>query len=326
MALTLSGYPPTSNGIAPPTGREHVNGYLANVRTTVFGVLLLTCLSQAQKSSGTYEPSKGQAVAWSINAAKTLVWGGVPYMPVGLRVDGQPAGIQAAKAAGVQDLLVELPAAGTGWDDAIKALEGNSMRYLIEISSMAPMAKGYAIEPQAYSIAGITTARKIEATIPGAASVLTVLITKRDNNVERVTRRTLENGKLSMEVKPLNDLEHVLLIYPEMRSTEQPDLWEAMDEHRDTVVTSLKRHAPGAGFRGLVNPLGRTFNLAQSEMRFVPSNSYFRYEFRTYLEKKYRNVDVAQRAWSLSANQFKTFDDLAPVSYTHLTLPTICSV
>lgn len=311
VALTSSGYPSASNGIALSTGLELVNGYLGFVRITALGVVLLACAAQAQKSSGTYEPAKGQPVAWSINPAKTLIWGGAPYMPVGLRVDGQPASIQAAKAAGVQDLLVELPAAGTGWDDAIKALEGNSMRYLIEVSSLAPMAKGYAIEPQAYSVSGITDARKIEATIPGAASVLTILITKRDNNVERVTRRTLENGKLSIDVKPLNDLEHVLLIYPEMRSTEQPDLWEAMDEHRDTIVTSLKRAAPGPGFRGLVNPLGRTFTLARNEMRFVPSNPYFRYELRTYLEKKYRNVDVAQRAWSLSSNSFKTFDDLA---------------
>lgn len=281
------------------------------MRITALGILLAASLAQAQKSDGIYEPAKGQPVAWSVNAAKTLIWGGKPYLPVGIRVDGQPAGIHAAKAAGIQDLLVELPASGTGWDAAVKTLEENSMRYLIEVSSLAPMARGYAIEPQAYSISGITEARRIEATIPGASSVLTVLITKRDNNVERISRRTLENGKLSMDVRPLNDLDHVLLIYPEMRSTEQPDLWEAMDEHRDTIVTSLKNHAPGPGFRGLVNPLGRTFTLARNEMRFVPNNPYFRYELRTYLEKKYRNVDVAIRAWSLSANQFKTFDDLA---------------
>lgn len=288
-----------------------MNGYLANVRIFAFGILLMVSAAQAQQASGTYEPAKGQPVAWSINSAKTLIWGGTPYMPVGLRVDGQPSAIQGAKAAGVQDLLVELPAGGTGWDDALKALEDNSMRYLIEVSSLAPMARGYAIEPQAYSVSGITTARRIEATIPGASSVLTLLVTKRDGNVERMTRRTLENGKLTIDVRPLNDLEHILLIYPEMRSLEQPDLWESMDEHRDTIVTSLKRHAPGPGFRGLVNPLGRTFALARNEIRFVPNNPYFRYELRTYLEKKYRNVDVAQRAWSLSANRYKTFDELA---------------
>ncbi|MBC8065203.1 MAG: hypothetical protein H7Y17_10260, partial [Chlorobia bacterium] len=281
------------------------------MRSLVIGVLFASTLVQAQRSSGTYHPTKGQAVAWSINAAKTLVWGGSPYMPVGVRVDAQPASIQAAKAAGIQDVLVELPAGGTGWDDALKSLEGSSMRYLIEISSLAPMAKGYAIEPQAYSISGITAPRKIEATIPGASSVLTVLVTKRDNNVEKVTRRTLENGRLSIDVRPLNDLEHILLIYPEMRSLEQPDLWEAMDEHRDTLVTSLKQHAPGIGLRGIVNPLGRTMALARTEIRFVPSSPYFRFELKTYLEKKYRSVEVAQRAWSMSSNALKTFDDLA---------------
>jgi hypothetical protein len=288
-----------------------VNGYLALVRPLALILIGATAVAQAQHSSGTYTPAKGQPVSWTINSARTLVWGGTPYLPVGLRVDSSPATIQAAKAAGVQDVLVELPAGGTGWQEAIATLESSSLRYLIEISSLAPMAKGYAIEPQAYSISGITQARKIEATIPGAASALTLLITKRDNNVEKVTRQTLENGRLSIDVRPLNDLEHILLIYPEMRSQEQPDLWEAMDEHRDTLVTSIKRAAPGQGLRGLVNPLGRTFTLARNELRFVPNNAYFRYELRTYLEKKYRNIEVAQRAWSLSSNTLKSFEDLS---------------
>jgi hypothetical protein len=288
-----------------------VTGYLSSVRFLPLGILLLTTAAFAQRSSGTYEPVNGAAVNWTINSAKTLVWGGSPYMPIGLRIDGQAGSIQAAKGAGIQDVLVELPAGGTGWTDALKLLESSSMRYLIEINSLAPMARGYAVEPQAYSIGGITQARKIEATIPGASSALTILVTKRDNNVEKVLRFPLENGRLSMDVKPLNDLEHILLIYPEIRSQEQPDLWESMDEHRDTLVTSLKRAAPGPGFRGLVNPLGRTFTLARNELRFVPNNSYFRYELRTYLEKKYRNVEVAQRSWSLSSNTLKSFDDMA---------------
>lgn len=292
-------------------GPQRVNGYLASVRSIVFLSLCLAAMAHAQKPNGVYQPGKGQPVAWTINDAKTLIWGGAPYLPVGVRVDGTAASIQAAKAGGIQDVLVELPAGGTNWDTAIKALEAAQLRYLIDISSLAPMARGFAIEPQAYSISGITEPRKIEATIPGATSVLTVLVTKRDNNVEKVSRRTLENGRLSMDVRPLNDLEHILLIYPEMKSLEQPDLWEAMDEHRDTVVTSLKRHAPGSGLRGIVNPMGRVMTLARSEVRFVPNSPYFRFELRTYLEKKYRNVDVAQRAWSLAANDLKTFDEMA---------------
>jgi hypothetical protein len=289
-----------------------VNGYLACVRIpAIFFIATCSVLAIAQKPNGAYQPTPGKAIPWSINEAKTLIWDGTPYLPVGARVDGTVASIQAAKSIGIQDVIVELPAGGTGWDDALKTLESNQQRYLIDITSLVPMAKGYAIEPQAYSISGITESRKIEATIPGATSALTILVTKRDNNVEKITRRTLENGRLSMDVKPLNDLEHILLIYPEMKSLEQPDLWEALDEHRDTLVTSLKKHHPGAGLRGIVNPLGRMVSLSRNELRFVPSGPYFRYELRTYLEKKYRNVDVAQRAWSLSANELKTFDEMA---------------
>ena len=300
-----------SNRRVPLTGQHAVSGYLAGVRFCAICLCLVAAAAQAQKSSGVYQPKQGSATSWTINNANTLVWGGKPYLPVGLRIDSQSSSIADAKANGISDVLVELPAGGTGWEEALKSLEAASMRYLIEVSSLAPMAKGYAVEPQAYSIAGITTPRKIEATIPGATSVLTILVTKRDNNVEKVTRRALENGRLSIDVKPLNDLEHILLIYPEMRSTEQPDLWEALDEHRDTIITSLKRFSPGPGLRGIINPMGRMFALARNETRFVPNNPYFRYELRTYLEKKYRNIDVAQRAWSLSSNDLKTFDDLA---------------
>lgn len=313
--LTRGGYPAKSNACPLPCGQACVKrfrGYLASVRVVLSGIVLALAFSAfAQKPSGEYHPAKGQPVTWSINAARTLVWGGAPYLPVGIRVDGTPASILAAKEAKIQDVIVELPAGGTNWDEALKALEDNKMRYLIDVSSLAPMAKGYAVEPQGYSIAGITQPRKIEANIPGATSVLTLLITKRDNNVEKVQRIALENGRLSTDVRPLNDLEHILLIYPEMRSLEQPDLWESLDEHRDTLITSLKKHAPGPGLRGIVNPLGRMMTLARNDARFVPSSPYFRYEFRTYLEKKYRNIEVAQRAWSLSSNELKSFDEMA---------------
>lgn len=274
-------------------------------------VVTFAAVGLAQKPSGVYQPTKGQPVNWSINASRTLLWGGVPYLPVGVHVDGTLGQIQAAKTAGIADVMVDLPAGGTGWDEALKALEANQMRYMIDVSSLAPMAKGYAIEPQSYSIAGLTDTRKIEANIPGATSVLAILVTKRDFNIEKVSRIPLDNGRLSTDVHPLNDLEHILLLYPEMRSLEQPDLWESLDEHRDTLVTSLKKHAPGAGLRGIVNPLGRMMSLSRTELRFVPSSAYFRFEFRTFLEKKYRNVDVAEKAWSMSSNELKSFDELA---------------
>lgn len=289
-----------------------LRGYLPTVRAFLSCVVIgLAAVGMAQKPNGVYRPKGGQPVTWSINDAKTLVWGGTPYLPVGVRVDGTVDQIQAAKEAGLGDVVVELPAGGTGWDEALKALESQKLRYLIDISSLAPMAKGFAIEPQAYSISGITQARRVDATIPGATSVLAILTTKRDNNVEKLQRIKLENGRLSIEVKPLNDLEHILLLYPEMRSLEQPDLWESLDEHRDTLLTSLKNHAPGAGLRGIINPLGRMLFVAKTSTRFVPSNPYFRYEFRTFLEKKYQNMDTAQRNWALASNDLKSFDEMA---------------
>ncbi len=263
-------------------------------------------LTQVQ---GTYRPEKASPVEWSINANHTLVWNGVPYIPAGVRISGTLDEIAKAKKDGATDVIADLPV-GQDWGLAVRSLEEGKMRYLLSVQSAAPGAHGFAVEPQTYRIGGITESRKIEFTIPGASSALVLLVSARDGAVIKSDKLDLPGGKLSYEAKLVGSAEHILLVYPELTSMAEPDYWEGFDLQRDAVLTSMKHAHLGEGYRGLVNPMGEYLSLTSSQ-GFVPTSAFFRMELRTYLLNRYRNLETAQRSWSVSVNDITDFDGLA---------------
>lgn len=272
----------------------------------------LTLPALAQRREGVYRPAGSPAVAWKINGHHALIWNGEPYTPFGVRVDGDPSAIVGVAQVGITDVIVDLPSNGAGWTAAIGALEAAKLRYLIRINSMAPMSSGYEVSPQSYRITGIDKPSQIDLPIAGADSVFTVLATRRrDYTVEFAAPVPVVKGRLQFDAKPSGTLEHVLLFYPQMSSLEQPDFWEKLDIHRDTLLTTLRRCPPGPGFRGLINPLGRLVDLPGRDIHCVPTSPAFRIELREALEKKYSAVSTAARAWGMGTNTIQTFDELA---------------
>lgn len=260
---------------------------------------------------GEYQAPGSSAAKWQINSHHTLIWDGAPYLPVGVRINGNPEAIKAARSAGIEDVIVELPANGSGWSEVFETLESNHMRYMIAITSLAPMAKGVSVEPGGYRVDGITTKQHINLALPGASSALLVLATKRDGAVESTQKVAIPDGKLVVEIAPLNELEHVLIIYPEQTSLVQPDSWDELDRHRDMLMASFRQSPPGKGLRGIVDPLGAMVKMRSQNTRFVPTNDYFRLEFSNYLETKYRNVQTALKTWSMSSSDVDSFDRMA---------------
>ncbi|MDR3688455.1 MAG: hypothetical protein P4L46_03690 [Fimbriimonas sp.] len=279
-------------------------------------VLLATGTGFAQRREGVYKSGTGTPGSWSINEHQTLIWNGQPYLPVGIRIDGTVDAVKAAKAAGVSDVIVDLPASGAGWDEAIGAINASNMRYLIRINSLAPMAKGFAIEPQGYRVSGITKEQKVSIDMPGATSAFVVLADKADGQIITTDRVPVTNGLFIYDAKPGAEIDHVLLVYPEMTSLEQPDFWEGLDSERDALLGSLKRHAPGPGLRGIVNPMGHTMSLPGRQPTFVPTSAYFRMEFRNYLEEKYKSVETLMRTWSLTSSELSLLDDQKKMTAT----------
>jgi hypothetical protein len=274
------------------------------VRSSFLALFLaLPLLTQAQRS-GVYG-----TVPWSVSDSNALVWGGQPYIPVGVAIDPSSASVAKASAAGLKDVILDVASNGQGWSEAASALEKDGMRYLLRLNSMAPLAPGVAVEPQSYRIAGITEARNVVLRLPGTTSALVIVAATRDGYVETVQRVKLTNGTLNFDVKPKSSMEHVMLVYPVTEGLEMPDFWEGMDQHRDRLIANLRNTKLGPGLRGIVNPLGRTLSLPGRDFDFVPTSPAFQLEMANLLEARYRNVLTAMRSWSMNASDFTTMDE-----------------
>lgn len=268
-------------------------------------LLSVSAAAQAPRRDGTYQASDGKSYAWKIDDNHSLIWNGARYTPVGLRVGGTAAEIDAANAAGIKDLLIDLPVSGD-WGPAIEHAEANGQRYLIRLSSMAPAAHGIAVDPAAYRIAGLKGPKHIDLALPGVSEALVVVALQRDSSIAGASTVKVTDGHLVYDTKVHNDLESVVLIYPRTENLDIPDFWESLDDHRDAILARLKRSRLGAGFRGLVNPLGRTIELPGKDIHSVPTSPAFQNELANVLEAKYHNVENAMAAWSLRASALST--------------------
>lgn len=303
-SVTVLGYLPSSN-------LPRCSGSLMKVRAPTIAIVLGLAANALCQSTGTYKAAGSEPQPWSIGTGHAVTWNSKPYLPVGVRVAGDTGSIEAALKLGYRDLVVELPSSGMGWKDAISQLEAAKSRYLISINSLSPPAQGWAVEPEAYRIAGITKRREVHVSLPGAKSVLAITIIRRDGDIQKVERLSLSAGRLDYVVSPRTDLEHVLYLFPETSSLETPDCWEGMDAHRDTLLATLKVSPPGPGLRGLLNPGGQSAPSLASELKFVPTSAYFRMEFRAFLEAKYKNLETLQRAWGMRASGIEDWNWMA---------------
>ncbi|MBL8087950.1 MAG: hypothetical protein JNM85_07775 [Chthonomonas sp.] len=251
------------------------------------------------------------APSWSVNPSRTMLWGGAPYIPVGVRIPGSPDAILRAHDAGLRDVIVEMPADGSSWVDTIKLLEANEMRYFVAISNKAANANVIAVEPEGYRIPGITGERILNLRIAGASRALMAVITQRDAAIQELRPVTLQSGSLRERVDTRSTLEHVVLLYPELENQGMLDYWEGWDRHRDQLLRTIQANPTPPGLRGLVNPIGSVTEFPGPDTRLIPTSRMFRLEFEAYLRAKYTSVLTASRAWALRAVDIDQFQDLA---------------
>lgn len=247
---------------------------------------------------------------WSIDPNGSLVWNGTPYQPVGLRIAGTLGAIEAASQAGVKDVLIELSVDGPSWKPVIDAAEAKGLRYLITISSMAPICEGIAVEPETYRIPGIKTKKFIEFPME-ADWALSALVYTRDAVINSVEKVEVRSGFFNQTVDPKGSNDNLLLIYPHTRQQRMPDFWTAFDGYRDKLLKQIIGSGVGKGFRGIINPLGETVNFPQNSIRFIPTDPVFRTELEAYLSRKYSSVSTAIKNWQVSTGDFETFAEMS---------------
>jgi len=284
-------------------------GSLSVVRNWLF-IGFICAASFSSAIDGVYKPAAGQPASWSINDGGALVWNNAAWVPKGLRVPAQVDAIASAAKKGFKDLMLEVDGASIP-DEALKEADRLGVRYLLRFNTLAPTCIGIGVEPQGYRVDGIDKETHVEFAIPGARSALAVLASKRDSAVVETKIVTIENGVFRYDPKPSNGLDHVLLVYPTIPSAGDVDYWDEFDSQRDRLLTSLKKASFGAGFRGIVNPLGQIFNPKQGNSQLVPTSRFFRLELKNYMVNEYKNLDMAFRVWSVTPSDIESFDQLA---------------
>jgi hypothetical protein len=231
-------------------------------------------------------------------------------MPIGARVEGTPEAIKRAQTAGIQDLIVELPANGAGWDEALAALNEGGTRWFLAVASAAPGALGTVVEPQGFRM-NIQGKMDVDAEFPASEHALAVVVDKRTSTVRTYQTCPTPDGRLRASFDSLVQTPHVVLFYPVVRDLHTPDFWEGFDGHRDTLLQTLKSKKLGDNFRGIVDPMGAVARFPAPDIMFVPRSPIFAVEMESYLREKYGAVETCLRAWSVGAHDITGWDQLA---------------
>ena len=249
--------------------------------------------------------SPGGASPWSLNSANTLLWGGDPWLPIGAHVEGTPQAIEAAASSGIRDFIIDLPNDGTGWAPALEALEKIEARYMIQVSTAAPAADCFVVEPQSYRREGMDDDFTLNLPIPNSKSALALLASKRDSSIRWSERFPSKSGLIQVKGST-GGLEQVLLVYPELETPSMPDFWEGLDRSRDNLLRSLRQSKMGPGFRGIINPLGGVTDFPDRTTGAIPSSPLFRLELETRLTEQYRTLDTVLKAWAIGTNDIQS--------------------
>jgi hypothetical protein len=236
------------------------------------------------------------APAWTVGPNLQYQWGGTDYLPVGLQCSFDTELLSKAKEAGISDFNVEVSATGS-WRAVADEL--SSKRFFITSNTAMPAATGFTVQPQSYRVNGIRNPQSITVSVPGATKAFVVVALTRDASVISQRSYPVVNGVLKADLKAARDSDQVALIYPQGESMEMEDLWEKLDDRRDTVLRQIRGLGTQPGLRGIINPLGTTPYLAAQDDGFVPTNPMFQREFADFLEQKYRNLATLVKAWQL---------------------------
>ncbi len=249
--------------------------------------------------------------SWSVNPNGSILWGSQAYLPVGLRIDGDPELIKAAADAGIQDVIVDLPAEGD-WSAAIEALKAGNLRYIISISSMARNAQAYQIEPERLRRRMVPDdGTRLTLRLPGLKNIYAASVAPRDNTVRWSEQVAAAEDQAVVDFKPAG-VQQDLILFPCYEVPASQDLWEGLDSRRDQLLIQLKSNDFGPGLRGLLNPMGRIMEFAPDGY-WVPDSKLFRLEMESFLQQKYGSPATVRKAWSLGVSDLGTYSDLARI-------------
>ncbi|MBX3096130.1 MAG: hypothetical protein KF812_04650 [Fimbriimonadaceae bacterium] len=247
---------------------------------------------------------------WTLQSTGTLAWAGTEYAPVGARIPGTASAIRESHAAGVPSVLIELPATGEGWSEALAALRETGQLFAVAITTPAPTAEVVLVEPDAYRQEEIQNGQSISFPVANGRDALIVVAAKNGGRRTEVRRVPVAGGRVNFAPQTHLTLPHVLIAYPVAESEGTLDLFDGLDSHRDTLLRTIKANDLGPNFRGLVNPMGEMPKV-NAPRTAIPVSPLFRTEFAAFLRQKYGSVQTLLKAWQVSASTYSRIDEAA---------------
>ncbi|MCW3051522.1 MAG: hypothetical protein JWN14_692 [Chthonomonadales bacterium] len=285
-----------------------------------------------------YTDRDGAKHPWTVTATHSLLWDGVPYLPVGgaftpkSLTDSSDTAWQSdvrALAAlhdkGVLDVLIspskslpDIPAAA--FQRLIDHLEANGFRYGLGFGpGLSKPLTGFVVKPanyRYYEPDSLTAHWRADHADQGFVTVL------EDGNsgaykIAQHGRYAIKDDFLSIPLEPSKSSGKLIgLLYPHKSLPGSgegvlPDLWSGYDDYRDRLLAYMGGIKFGKGLRFLLDPLSRHLGLSNEYETIIPESDAFRLEWESWLERSFPSVEDARLRWGINEYEPKSFDELA---------------
>lgn len=278
-------------------------------------------------TEGNYKDSKGGKHPWQVNDAHSLVWDGVPYLPVGgafaphsFLSESDEAWqediktLQLLKTKSIHDLIIwpgkPIPEIKTASiQRLIDYLEANDFAYGLGFGKgITRHLTGFVVRPTVYRYyqaeSFLTATWQVENT---DGAVFALVDIDNQNQIARAAAIAVNSTIVTVPVEtPKNGDRVYAQLYPHKFISNTaaegglPDLWSGFDEYRDRVLNVLGQVKFGRGLRFFHDPLAHRLSLADENDFLVPDSPAFRLEWEAYLAQNYTGVERIREAWSMS--------------------------
>ena len=297
----------------------------------ILSVILCLLCAGMPASAGTFKDRDGATHSWDIDDGHTLVWEKSPYMPFAVIFEpryltsaqtdenwtADEQDIQAFKLAGITDILLK-PGKGVSavppaaLQRVLDMLEANGLHYGVEISNPvdAPFV-GYLIQPTVNRVDGIDASGPVAKDLPGAEVAIYALCDAHTGEVKEFGREVIAGAQIKIPVTVRTGESHVMLFYPKkaVAGGSLFNVWNGFDGYRDRLTLYLSQIKFGKGLRFFADPFTENFGISGEVENLIPTSTLFRFEYATWLSKKYSSPGDLNIAWGILKHDITSFDE-----------------
>ncbi|MCS6775251.1 MAG: hypothetical protein RMJ43_04930 [Chloroherpetonaceae bacterium] len=288
-------------------------------------------------STGTFTDRDGQKHTWQVLPEHTLIWDGVPYIPVGgtfaprsfledseVAWEADTRALATLRERDLRDILIwpEQPLPGIPAERIqrlIDHLEAHGFRYGLAFGpGLTLPLTGFVVRPAYYrheNQDSLSASWHVGAET--GAGLFTLVDVSSENRLLRGGLVQAREGVITVPTEPPAGAGRVVAnLYPRKSLPpgdhgSLPNIWQGFDDYRDRLLHTLSAVKFGKGLRFFLDPLARHLGLSGESDFLIPDSEDFRLEFEGYLARNHPNVEELKLAWGVTEGDFRTHQQLA---------------